>query len=136
MMRCDAEPAMFASPKPYRPPTGFSYVGAASRAAPRVNRGPPRLGGPTSPTGFTLVELLVVITIIGTLVALLLPAVGASRRTARTATCSNNMRNLGQAVFACEIMSYWLRRNAPAAASKRRASTWLNCDWARAINDS
>jgi prepilin-type N-terminal cleavage/methylation domain-containing protein/prepilin-type processing-associated H-X9-DG protein len=44
--------------------------------------------------GFTLVELLVVITIIAILIALLLPAVQAAREAARQVQCKNNIRQL------------------------------------------
>jgi prepilin-type N-terminal cleavage/methylation domain-containing protein/prepilin-type processing-associated H-X9-DG protein len=50
--------------------------------------------------GFTAVELLVVVSIIGILVAMLMPAIGAARNAARKAGCQNNLRQIGLAMVA------------------------------------
>ncbi len=69
-----------------------------------------RRGGLLRP-GFTLVEILVAITIIGVLVSLLLPAVNAARDAARRVQCVNQLKQIGLALATFESA----QRALPAA---------------------
>ncbi|MCG8651361.1 MAG: DUF1559 domain-containing protein, partial [Pirellulales bacterium] len=64
--------------------------------------------------GFTLVELLVVITIISILMGLLIPAIGSGRETSRRAQCQSRVRNLALACLQFELvkneMPAWVRK--------------------------
>jgi len=83
--------------------------------------------------GFTLVELLVVISIIALLLAVLMPVLGKAREQARMVICKTNLATIGKAekVYAnCYDDRMALNRHdIPAGAGQTRVVYWAAAIW-------
>lgn len=89
--------------------------------------------------GFTLIELLVVISIIALLIGILLPALGAARRSARNAVCLSNIRqmSIGLLAYSDSNKGYLPAAKSPAyPALNNRRVLWQVSIWSYITSDA
>lgn len=80
----------------------MGMVNRRSRGTRRIRVAESLIGKARERLGFSLVELLVVVGIIGILISMLMPAVQAVRESGRQVVCRNNLRQIGFALLSYE----------------------------------
>lgn len=88
---------------------------------------------PRRPAGMTLPELLVSIAVVGVLMAILLPALGMFRESARKASCANNISRVARGFLAYETayaqLPGWRNAIEPYSSTVARASNKRGRNW-------
>lgn len=75
--------------------------------------------------GFTLIEVLTAIAIMGILVSLLIPAIQAAREVARPLSCANNVKQISLATLSHESQFGRFPTGIVPVFGKRHYATWL-----------
>src|SRR4051812_43616190 len=83
--------------------------------------------------GFSLIELLVVMAIVGVLCGLLLPAVQSAREAARRVGCSNNLKQMGLALHGYHLALGAFPMGYVASANPDPRATSPGWGWAALI---
>ena len=83
--------------------------------------------------GFSLIELLVTISIVGFVVGLLLPALQAAREAARKAQCANNLRQMGLALGQYHVALECLPMGYVSASNRSASQTAPGWGWSALV---